>query len=162
MIRALGLAVLVMAGGPALALSCLRPDVARTYSQAAASETSYIVVVGELTFDERRLPRGDGAQQDRRNAVIPARMDGVSLSKAGFTTPFSRTITLEVACFGPWCGGAKSGVPYLAFLEKRGGRYVLVADPCGSSAFAKPTKAQVQQVERCAGGLDCGPVKQGQ
>ena len=159
MIRALGLAALLLACGPALALSCLRPDVARTYTRAAEAEKSYVVVLGEVRFDEALLPETDGTQHDRRNVTIPARLEGVSLSKAGFTTPFARNITLEVACFGPWCGGAQSGAQYLAFLEKRGGRYVMIADPCGSWAFAKPTKAQVQQVERCMRGLDCAPVK---
>lgn len=145
----------VLATGPAVALSCLRPDVTRTYQMASEAEESYVVASGELRFDERRLPENDGTRQDRRIVTIPARLEGVSLSRAGFTTPFARDITLEVTCFGPWCGGAKSGVLYLAFLEKRGRDYVMSADPCGSWAFAEPTGAQLEKVERCIGGVEC-------
>ncbi|QFT91643.1 hypothetical protein FIU86_02235 [Roseovarius sp. THAF9] len=149
----------VLAAGPVLALSCLRPDVARTYSQASEAEQAYVVVTGELRFDEARLPKNDGTNKDRRNVTIPARLEGRSLSRAGFTTPFARDITLEVRCFGPWCGGARSGVEYLVFLEKHGRNLVMVADPCGSWAFLEPSPAQVKQVETCIGGLECVPLK---
>ena len=74
---------LVLAAGPALALSCLRPDVARTYSQASEAEQAYVVVAGALRFDEGRLPENDGTNQDRRTVAIPARLEGKSLSRAG-------------------------------------------------------------------------------
>ena len=150
---------LVLAAGPALALSCLRPDVARTYSQASEAEQAYVVVRGELRFDEARLPENGGTNQDRRVVTIPARLEGKSLSRAGFTTPFARDITLEVSCLGPWCGGAQSGVEYLAFLEKHGRNLVMVAEPCGSWAFPEPSAEQVKQVETCMGGLECVPLK---
>ncbi len=150
---------LVLAAGPALALSCLRPDVARTYNQASEAEQAYVVVTGALRFDAARLPENDGTSQDRRVVTIPARLEGTSLSRAGFTTPFARDISLEVSCFGPWCGGAQSGVEYLVFLEKRGRDYVMVADPCGSWAFPEPSAEQVEQVEACIGGLECAPLK---
>ena len=149
----------VLAAGPALALSCLRPDVARTYNQASEAEQAYVVVSGALRFDETRLPENDGTNNDRRNVTIPARLEGTSLSRAGFTTPFARDITLEVRCFGPWCGGARSGVEYLVFLEKHGRKLVMVADPCGSWAFPEPSADQVRQVETCIGGLECAPPK---
>lgn len=149
----------VLAAGPALALSCLRPDVARTYNQASEAEQAYVVVSGALRFDETRLPENDGTKNDRRNVTIPARLEGTSLSRAGFTTPFARDITLEVRCFGPWCGGAQSGVEYLVFLEKHGRNLVMVADPCGSWAFPEPSAEQVRQVETCIGGLECVALK---
>jgi len=150
---------LFFASGPALALSCMRPDVARSYQNAAQAEDIYVVVRGRLTFDEGKLPKSDGTAQGPETVTIPARFDGKALSKVGFETAFARDITLEVVCFGPWCGGAKSGVPYLAFLEKRGEDYVMVADPCGSWAFSEPSEEQVNQVESCMAGSGCEPLE---
>lgn len=151
--------VFALAAGPAAALSCLRPDVARTYQKASEAEQAYVVVTGALRFDEARLPRDDGTNRDRRVVTIPARLEGTSLSRSGFTTPFTRNITLEVNCFGPWCGGAQSGVEYLVFLEKHGRTLVMVADPCGSWSFPEPSAEQVKQVETCVGGLECVSLK---
>ena len=103
---ALMLAVMLVAG-PALALSCLPPDVARTYKQAAEAKETYIVVLGRLSFDASKLPKADMERQQETppQTLIPARIEGTSLSQAGFETPFTANITLNARCFGPWCAG---------------------------------------------------------
>jgi len=156
MIRKTCLAAAVIAfATPALSLSCMPPDVIFAYNKAAESEYSYIVVTGQLTFNEQKLPRAvinDSPPSTR----IPAQLEGLALTKTGFDMPFDRAITLNALCFGPWCGGAESGAAYLAFLKRDNGSYVIDADPCSSTVFLNPTGEMMQQVEQCFAGGACG------
>ncbi len=150
-------ALLSFAAGPALSLSCLPPDVVSSYNDAAASEKSYVVVHGTLTFDESKLPKSDLSQQEQTppSTDIPARLTGKSLSKAGFKADFDRPITVRSVCFGPWCGQPASGTEYLSFLEKAGDTYVLAVTPCGGFDFAQPTQAMLNKVTKCFKGNSC-------
>lgn len=153
-------ALLAVLATPALSLSCLPPDVARSYQRAAEAEEAYVVVSGVLRFDETRLPKADmSAQQDTPpETKIPARITGMALTQSGFDHAFDREITLNVLCFGPWCGGAKPDIRYLGFLQKTDTGYELVADPCGSFAFAEPGDDMLHRVEQCFQGGPCKPA----
>ncbi|MGR3548887.1 MAG: hypothetical protein ACU0CB_18660 [Roseovarius sp.] len=156
MIRAAVLALGCALGGPALALSCLPPDVAETYRRAAEAEETYIVVQGRLTFDPARLPGTDMIpQQKPAHTLIPARLTGQALTKGGFDQAFDRAITLDVQCFGPWCASAVPGAEYLGFLERRDGGYVLTVDPCGGMSHPDPTPAMLDKALECLQGGPC-------
>lgn len=143
--------------GPALALSCLPPDVARAFEQADAAEEVFIVVQGVLTFDATLLPVTDWENQRATppHTRIPARLEGRALTGEGFTLPFSRKVTLDAQCYGPWCASAQSGTEFLVFLEHREGEYLFPLDPCGSLAFPDPTNEQAEQALQCLRGEGC-------
>ena len=149
-------ALMAAVASPALALSCVRPDVAATYLRAAEAEETYIVVHGTLQFNQRKLPKAKG-NESPPTTRIPARMTGKALTKSGFDHEFERNITLEVQCFGPWCGGAGSGETYLAFLQRTGSGYVMVADPCASLSFQNPDPDKLSTVQQCFNGGPCKP-----
>lgn len=142
--------------GPALALSCLAPDVMRSYAEAAASEKEYVVVHGTLSFDEAQLPPEDLLQNDKPPETdIPARLSGTYLTEAGFEETFDRPVTLRALCLGPWCGRPASGSDYLAFLEKAGDGFLLEINPCGGFEFADPDTAMLDKVAQCFRTGDC-------
>lgn len=145
--------------GPSFALSCLPPDIARTYQQAAAAEEAYIIVHARLHFDAEALPRTDWQDQAATppHTFIPARMTGQALTKTGFDLPFDRSITLDAQCFGPWCAGGSPGTSYLAFLQRTEGGYLLALDPCGGMGFADPTPKTLRRVEACYSDGSCEP-----
>lgn len=145
--------------GPTLALSCLPPNVATSFNEAAASEKQYIVVRGKLVFDESKLPETDLQNQAQTppHVDIKAQLTGKSLSRAGFNADFDRTITLRAQCFGPWCGRAVSGADYLSFLEKTDDGYLLAVTPCGGYDFIDPTEEMLRKVVRCFKGDSCTP-----
>ena len=154
-IRSMVLTFALMAiAGPAASLSCMRPDVARTYGYAAEAKETYIVVHGTLKFNDQKLPQ-DHYNNNPQNLKIKARLSGKSLSQSGFKSDFDRAITLEVNCLGPWCGNATSGVPYLAFLRKEGSAYALAVDPCGGMGFAQPSHKMLRRVHQCMKGGPC-------
>jgi len=159
-IRALaGLALLAAMAGPALALSCLPQDIARTYAEADQADETYIVVRGVLAFDETALPVPDMSRQHEipPDTEIPAHLTGHALMQDGFTKPFDRPIMLNVQCFGPWCAGATSGIAYLGFLEQRDEGYSLTVTPCGGFGFPEPSDRTLEQVQSCFRGGPCAP-----
>ncbi len=148
--RIVALVLALYAPVPALALSCVAPSVERTYEFAQKSSAAYVVVHGKLTFNERKLPReGSTSQNPPKMTKIPATLSGRSLSKAGFSTPFKQGITLEVSCFGPWCGSGENGMDVLAFVKKGKGGYTLAIDPCGGEVFVNPEPVKLKKVKTC-------------
>ncbi|WP_120499964.1 hypothetical protein [Roseovarius sp. EL26] len=142
---------------PALSLSCLPPDVARTFKTASEVEDLYVIVHGVLSFDEKRVPKEDFDNQENTppDTFVPATLKGRSLGLDGYSQSFDQDITLNVRCFGPWCGGARSGIEYLAFLKKDDDGYLLELDPCGGMGFGQPTKEMLDTSALCMRGNIC-------
>ncbi|HKK97004.1 MAG TPA: hypothetical protein VJ928_02410 [Marivita sp.] len=153
-------ALCLTAAQPAWSLSCLRPDIARDFADAAASEDSYILVKGKLFFDETKLPkRGDGSPSDMpEGADIPAWFDGYSLTPDGFTRRFQRDVILRVTCVASWCGSTSNG-EHLAFLKRADTDFIMQLDPCGGMTYRDPTREQERTVTRCMRGEGCDPVE---
>lgn len=148
-------ALCVLLAQPVWSLSCLPPDVARDYAHASESEDRYLIVKGDLFFDETLLPKRDLAtQSDDGPTEFAAWLDGHSLTPEGFTQRFERYVILRVECLGPWCGGATTG-DHLAFLKQQGTEFVLSVGPCGSMSYPDPTKAQLETVTNCMRGEPC-------
>ena len=141
---------------PALALSCLRPSVERSYAQYDAASEVYVVVHGRLTLNERKLPKG--MTQDPpppAMTLVPARIRGSALSKEGFVLPFDQKLTLEVSCLGPWCGGVGNGTDILAFIRKDAEGYAIEVSPCGGAIYSEPNKQMLQEARQCLQSGNC-------
>ncbi len=150
MIRILAFVMAAAAPLPVLALSCTPPSVEAAFERVQGSTDTYVVVHGRLVVDKRKMPRSRPKTQEAPHMTrIPASIRGKSLSKAGFQTPFEREITLEVSCFGPWCGAIGSGSDVLAFLRQGEDGYALEINPCGRDVFFTPKPAILKRVGRC-------------
>lgn len=150
------LALALLLPVPALALSCLAPSVERSFQQFNDAAESYVVVHGRLTFDRTKLPKSDfDTQTPPKMTMIPAMLTGKSLNHMGFKVPFDQQITLEVACYGPWCGSAQDGGDVLGFLRRDAGGYALEINPCGGGAFWEPPGKMLRAVKRCFRGGNC-------
>lgn len=154
--RVLLSALLVILPLQAQALSCLAPSVARSFQQYDAAEESYLIVQGRLTFDEKQLPKNSfGNQQPPQMTFVEAHLTGKSMTRAGFRLPFEHDVVLEVACFGPWCGGAKDGGEVMAFVRVEAGSYALDINPCGGAVFPEPRHKMLEQALQCFRGGTC-------
>ena len=160
MIRFIAFTLAALAPLPAMALTCLPHSVEATYQRANKAEESYVVVQGRLTFDAKALPdNGNGTQSPPKLTRVPAKISGMALSKGGFDVPFEQPLTLEVACYGPWCGSAEEG-DVLAFVERTPqDGYVLESNPCGGDLFTAPKPAMIDQVQSCFTGGACTPTR---
>ena len=143
----------------AQALSCLPHDVAATYRQAAESEDRFMIVLGEMRFDEGLLPETNLANQGDAppDTRIPARLKGQALTQRGFLHPYDAEIVLNAQCFGPWCAGPVSGMRYLAFVNLDAETPEVTVTPCGGFAFGEPTREMETQVIQCHTGQACEP-----
>jgi hypothetical protein len=156
MIRSLAIA-LIFCASQASALSCMRPDVANSFQRFAAASESYVVLYGTFSFDDRLLPRAPAGNPNNTdpNTFITTTFVGTSLSKAGFINRFSRDITLNATCLGPWCSGMTPDVPIVAFVQKGADEYTLTIGPCGGAAFSKPSPEVLQTLTSCINGKKC-------
>ncbi len=145
--------------GSAFALSCIPPDVASTYREAADSPDRYMIVVGTLKFDDRKLPKTDhsAGAETRPDNPVPARLKGLALTRSGFTHPYDAQITLNAQCIASWCAGAASGIEYLAFVNLDKPKPKVAINPCGGHAFPQPTADMKKQVIQCRNGGFCEP-----
>ncbi|WP_417524628.1 hypothetical protein [Marinovum sp.] len=152
------LPLLLWAAG-AQALTCLPHDVAATYRDAEKSEDRYMVVLGQMSFDEGLLPKTDMANQQNNppDTRIPARLKGEALTRAGFNHPYDEEIVLNAQCYGPWCAGAVTGNEVLAFVNLDAETPEVTINPCGGFAFGSPTPEMTEQVIACHNGGDCTP-----
>jgi hypothetical protein len=141
-------------GTQASALSCLRPDVARTFQQIAAAEERYVVLLGEFEF---RAPPEQSISNDAQGQQVVAQFTGSSLGAAGFVDTAPIELTLQTSCAGPWCGGFPAPeTEVLAFVEQTPQGYVLSLGACGGTVFPARTASTVEACmrgERCESGL---------
>ena len=99
---------ILMAGG-AQALSCMRPQIEQSFNWWADAEERYYIGVGTLTALEP-LPNipDPGAMSfggaEPRDLSAPFRFEGYLIGGSG-DMPLDTTITVEIGCAGPWCGG---------------------------------------------------------
>ncbi|WP_082181968.1 hypothetical protein [Aestuariivita boseongensis] len=123
------------------------------WAQASESERLYIVTRGTLAFDERDLPQVDWEDQAATPPLtrVEAYFSGHQLARTGFQRPFEGDVTLEVACYGPWCARVPAGAEIIAFLEMRDGALVLETNPCGGFALPASPKAE-RDLQRCMQG----------
>ena len=101
--RVLVLAVFLAIPTVASALSCRPYNAIAAYNDAAQSEEAYVVAHGTLRFDESKLPKVDWDHQEdvKPDNFLTGRIDGQSLTRAGFTAQVVRDIDINVMCAGP-------------------------------------------------------------
>lgn len=149
---------LALVAGQATALSCVQPDVARSYEFAAQAEERYLIILGTLAFGE--VPSSDtGEIHNPREVEVEAQFLGQYLTQDGFQAAPPLAVDIEFTCAASWCGSMTSDdAPVLAFVEQSDAGYTLTVGPCGGQAFKNPSDAQIDQVLSCMRGESCEPV----
>ncbi|MCF2871676.1 hypothetical protein L0664_11420 [Octadecabacter sp. G9-8] len=136
------------------ALSCMRPDAARTFQWASDAEESYVVLMGEFAFD---APNADGSDMNNPQEIsVPARFAGSYLGADGFVGGAALDLMITFTCAGPWCGSLEpNGEEMIAFVQQADSGYVLEIGPCYGNTFSNPRAGAMQQVESCMRGEGC-------
>jgi len=142
-----------LASESAMALSCARPDLARTMESAKASETIYHILVGNFTvqrpYAERPsypIRRGESNQIDLSDQFKPKPpkftktwFEGYSLTpNPRYDVKLSRfPVVVETSCVASWCSSVPtSSARQIAFVEARPGRApILRVSPCTDKIF---------------------------
>ena len=159
MIRSTLAVLAILAAGQASALSCLRPDVAQSFTDAANADESYIVVLGRFDVPPGALPAPDLTDAEPEPVNVQAMFRGRQLQADGtFAGALSVPVTLAQQCAGPWCGQMAQDQRLLAFLVQSDEGLVLEVGPCPKWAFANPTEEMLDTVAACVTGGDCTPA----
>lgn len=151
----LSASMLMLVASQAAALSCMRPDVARSFNFAAEADESYSVFMGTFEYEQVQRPRG-GDIFNPEGYDIPARFTGQGLGADGFGAIEPVNVTISVQCSASWCGGPPPlQTQTLAFVERTSAGYVLKADACNSSYFSPVLVEDLDRVESCMRGTGC-------
>jgi len=134
------------------ALSCIQPDVARTFLNVAEAEESYVVLLGQFDFvAPPKQPVSNNAQSQQ----VMATFEGQGLGAEGFVATQPKSVQLQTGCAGAWCGWFPTpGEDVLAFVALTDDGYILTLGACGGSVFGVES---APIVEACMRGETCEP-----
>ena len=150
---AAGLA-LVLSATQAVALSCIEPDVERSFNRWVDSEDTYYIGVGSLKpldalqkIPNRFLTQGSN---DNDTPITARYQFSGELLDGERGHPADLQITVNITCAGPWCGGfPKEGESGLMALRGTGIlNLTLDMHACPGSIFPAGTKGRIQQCIR--------------
>ena len=160
MIRnALALAAL-LAANQAAALSCIPPDVARSFIEVAEAEETYIILLGRFDVPPGALPAPDLSDNDPEPVSVQAMFRGQQLQADGsFDGALGLPVTLAQSCAGPWCGQMAQDQRTLAFVRQTEKGLVLDVAPCAQFHFVRPTQEMLETLAACVTGGDCSPAE---
>ena len=140
MIRHIAIALAMSAAaGPALALSCMRPDAVRMFEYARDSDAIYYVIKGRVTpLGDYDVPEVDFDAPTSGKDVFadtPVKISGIGLSSNGFSVPVEIGATVRLTCLSVWCAGPPNSEELLMIVEKNGDDLTLEIGPCGGTAI---------------------------
>lgn len=134
---------IALAADPAAALSCLRPDLDRSFGWADERPEPFVLALGSLVRTGPDTPDGPASDnpQGRVSYSFPARFDGRLATAEGFTVERSFDMMVEVQCQSVWCGGHGLSDHGLYFFRQDGeDAHALEAGLCGGFFFDNPTE----------------------
>lgn len=141
--------LVALTANQAMALSCVKPDVADAFKAAVDSDRSYVVVRGKFAFTPPE-------KTDKPQAVtIDAQFEGRLLTEAGFVQQVAAPLEIDLTCSGEWCAELAPDTDYIAFIENRDNSLVFEVAPCYALTFKEPAIEDVKRLENCAQGGAC-------
>lgn|GEM_PF-481398 len=155
MIRALvtGLALTALAS-PAVSLSCLPPDIVRTFEEIRKSPDVYWLLKGEFTLNQPiAFPDKDADGHyvgDPRPTSI--RFSGQALRPDGSYVDYKDDMTLMLGCVSVWCGGLPENAKVFAAVNVTDGAPVLTEGPCAWHVIPFTTEAEERLIDCVANG----------
>ena len=159
MFRMMITAVSLLATGPALALSCMVPNLAETYNRLNDAPDVYVLGLGTLSATEDLPPEQRDANGMGQPRTASFAFDGAFMSVNGLGLP--RTVPVEVTtgCAASWCGTFPTeDQKHLVFLRQTSDTgFALEISACGGPMQSDPTEDQINAIKQCMRDGGCGP-----
>ncbi len=139
---ACALALACLSAGPAAALSCMPPDIVRSYEYALKQDEIYFLLKGKIELvKDQEMPdhRGHMSQGDPDEALLEpvyGSFTGEIFNKGEFV-PFDQTLEVRLNCIGPWCGQYPDEEEALYFVTAAESNlwFMLEMPACGGTRF---------------------------
>lgn len=148
---------LAAVSGQAHALSCMQPDIERSFNAWVDSENTYYIGVGSLMATEP-LPKIEPYHGHGDREPIPSVLYQFSgyLLAPDRRVPMEMPITVEVGCIASWCGGfPRDGETKLMALEGTDvNDLTLTISACPGTRFPAAVETKVAEcfrAGRCPG-----------
>jgi hypothetical protein len=128
------------------ALSCLRPNVAKTFNQLQQVEDVYRIGVGKI-----RLTAAVHKFEGGKPRTTKAEFRGKFLGLNGLVAEQRLAITIQTHCLAHWCGGIPqdSTIEHLVFLRQSPTGEVLDMGACPDGILSTPTGLRVETLQSC-------------
>lgn len=157
--KRLGLTAMFLAvlASQASALSCLPPNIARTFNQVNDAPDVYVMGLGVLTATGQ-IPK----YKEGKPRHISAQFKAVFLGTSGLSAEQDMAVTVDAICYASWCGGfPKTDEKMIAFLKKTGAGYRLESNPCDGHFKIAPSPKEIRLLQKCLkrGGCSEAQVK---
>lgn len=152
----------------ASALSCLRPDLARTMESVKKSDDNYYILVGTIASTPLPRTKNRAVTSGKTGALnaparplngigahtLPGVFKGVILASDPLKDTQAADLPIEIVvnCAGPWCGSAPaSDREVIAFVKERAdGPLLLEVSACPDNVFyIKPDDGKVEKIRGC-------------
>lgn len=127
-------AAAMLIASPAVALSCMPPSFDHSFDQARDAKETYGILAGSIDVNEAKVKQ---ASKDGTTPYsVMGMFTGAAVYSEGLSEEFQREITVEVKCYGPWCGNAQD-IEDVIFFAKLGpaGSLMVEDNPCGGTFF---------------------------
>lgn len=153
----IGVVLCSVIASQAVALSCMRPNIARTFNWVNEASDVYIMGLGVLT-PKGRIPK----YQQGQARHISSQFKGVFFKPTGKTEELTLLVTVDAICFASWCGGyPETDENMLVFFKKTKTGYRLESNPCSGNYKISPTPKEMKLLQKCLrrGGCTDAQVK---
>ncbi|KAB7614652.1 hypothetical protein F9L33_08420 [Amylibacter sp. SFDW26] len=135
----------------AAALSCVRPNIGRTFNNVAASKDIYVMGQGTLTATGK-IPK----YQQSVERQITTEFTGVFYGVSGALRERTVLVTVDTICFASWCGSfPKTDEKMIVFLKKSPSGYRLESNPCDGHFKIAPTIKEIRILQKCLKKGEC-------
>jgi len=143
---------------PAIALSCIRPDITRSYDWAEESEKTFIILRGVILAAAKNSPPGLRKPNVRPSAAMGV-FTGSYLTETGFDYPVETEIRIKIGCAGPWCGSMPEGDEriYFVTVNPDGTDPTYSSEACGGNSF--PVLDEAALIEHVTRSREPAPVR---
>lgn len=135
----------VVLASQAAALSCMKPNIGRTFNYVQESSDIFSMALGTVTA-KGVIPK----YKDGKARHIPSKFKGIFLGPNGQTEEREVDITVDAICLAHWCGGfPETEKDMLVFLKKTDAGYRLESGPCDGHYKIGPTPKEVRSLQKC-------------
>lgn len=136
----------------AQALSCVRPNLARSFNNAADSTDIYHVGYGTLTATQEIVDPNQNIKNVNRKKPysVTAEFSGGFLGRAGFGKDKTVPVRVDVQCLSAWCGGFPvTDEKLLIFVKKTPEGLTASSGPCGGNMQSGVSKRDLNILKSC-------------
>ena len=142
-----------MMATPALALSCMPPNIAVGFNWAQDSQDTFVIAIGSLSLTEVLIEPSEMGKDGQRfptPGTYRADMTAKFLGRTGLGDEHVVPIIVQEECVAHWCGVfPEQGMEMVMILRKDGENYVLDSSPCQGSYQRNPSLQTIRVLKSC-------------